>query len=66
MDVRYKPKKNWLGFVPQYIAYPTHLCAHYHCPRPRIDGRRWCEVHTHMYDLEAKSGVCKILPFKQS
>ena len=53
------------GFVPNWVAWPSHACAHYSCGKLRhlttimVSGeerevvRRWCELHAAILDAEA-------------
>lgn len=56
--------KQWAGFVPAFVSHPLALCAHYHCPDKRWEGRRYCKLHALAYDAEAfMSDEQKVLAF---
>jgi hypothetical protein len=54
-------KKKWSGFVPQQYSHSQEFCAYYHCPKGRLDYRRYCQEHARIYDSEAVTTKTKIL-----
>jgi hypothetical protein len=46
-----------------YLANPLHRCGVVECRDPRLDFRRFCARHAHLWDALALGGISKVLRF---